>query len=69
MRGVRRRHLQYALGQEGTVMVELLYRELGRQVGLLMTDPFGNYLFQKLVEMSTDEQRRSLVRAHGASDA
>ena len=50
-------------------MVDLLYRELGRQVGLLMTDPFGNYLFQKLVEMSTDEQRRSLVRPHGASDA
>lgn len=66
---MRRRHLQYALGQEGTVMVELLYRELGRQVGLLMTDPFSNYLFQKLVEMSTDEQRRSLVCPHGASDA
>ena len=66
---MRRSHLQYALGQEGMVLVELLYRELGRQVGQLMTDPFGNYLFQKLVEMSTDEQRRGLVPVPGVGDA
>lgn len=44
------------------MLVELLYRELGAQVYQLMTDPFGNYLFQKLVEMSTNDQRRGLVR-------
>ena len=63
---MRRRHLQYALGQEGTVMVELLYRELGRQVGLLMTDPFGNYLFQKLLDVSSDDQRRDVVGERAA---
>ena len=63
---MRRRNLQYALGQEGTVMVELLYRELGRQVGLLMTDPFGNYLFQKLLDVSSDDQRRDVVGERAA---
>lgn len=42
-------------------MVELLLRALGGQLSALMTDPFGNYLFQKLVELGSDEQRRSMV--------
>ena len=43
-------------------MVELLLRALGGQLSALMTDPFGNYLFQKLVELGSDEQRRVMVR-------
>ena len=63
MRGVSDSRLQYAVEQEGRTVVELLYRELGSQLSALMTDPFGNYLFQKLVELSNDEKRRSMVWA------
>ena len=48
--------------QEGRTVVELLLRALGGQLSALMTDPFGNYLFQKLVELGSDEQRRVMVR-------
>lgn len=54
--------LQYAVEQEGRTVVELLLRALGGQLSVLMTDPFGNYLFQKLVELGSDEQRRVMVR-------
>ena len=50
-----------ALDQEGVSLVDTLYNEIGDRMGLLMTNPFGNYLFQKIVEMSSDAQRRNLV--------
>ena len=50
-------------------MVASILSAMGEKLSRLLVHPYGNYLFQKLVEMSTDEQRRSLVRAHGASDA
>lgn len=58
---MHRRSLQQALDQEGVSLVEVLYEELGERMGLLMTNQFGNYLFQKIVEMSSDQQRRRLV--------
>lgn len=62
MRGVSHSRLQYAVEQEGRTVVELLLRALSGQLSVLMTDPFGNYLFQKLVELGSDEQRRVMVR-------
>ena len=62
MRGVSHSRLQYAVEQEGRTVVELLLRALGGQLSALMTDPFGNYLIQKLVELGSDEQRRVMVR-------
>lgn len=60
-RRVDRRHLQLALDQEGTSLLDVLYEEMGERIGLLMTNQFGNYLFQKILEMSSDQQRRQLV--------
>lgn len=59
------RHLQLAIEHDGMPVVELLYEELGDHMASLMSDPFGNYLFQELVEMSSEEQLLSLVRMHG----
>ena len=59
--GFHRRHLQLALDQEGTSLVDVLYEEMGERIGLLMTNQFGNYLVQKILEMSSDQQRRQLV--------
>lgn len=55
------RHLQLAIEQDGMEVVDLLYGELGTRLVLLMTDPFGNYLFQELIEVSTEQQLHSLV--------
>ena len=56
---------QMALEQEGTSLVDVLYEEMGERIGLLMTNQFGNYLFQKILEMSSDQQRRQLVGLAG----
>ena len=55
------RHLQVAITQDGNKVVELLLNELSDQLKVLMTNPFGNYLFQEIVEMSTEAQLRFLV--------
>ncbi|KAJ2769748.1 hypothetical protein IWQ56_002430 [Coemansia nantahalensis] len=55
------RYLQKKLedGQEGHV--DLIFCEALPHFSLLMTDPFGNYLCQKLLEFCTEAQRTRIV--------
>lgn len=39
----------------------MIFRETFGHFPELMTDPFGNYLCQKLLEYSTDEQRSAMI--------
>jgi hypothetical protein len=55
------RYLQKQLESRAPETVELIFVETQNHVVELMTDPFGNYLCQKLLEHSNDAQRTVLV--------
>ncbi|CCA66738.1 related to Drosophila pumilio protein and Mpt5p protein [Serendipita indica DSM 11827] len=42
---------------------DIIFRETFKHFAELMTDPFGNYLCQKLLEYSTDEQRNLICES------
>ncbi|GAB4834793.1 hypothetical protein Ancab_033061 [Ancistrocladus abbreviatus] len=41
--------------------IEMVFFEVIENVDELMTDPFANYLFQKLVEVCSEEQRTKII--------
>ncbi|KAJ7480117.1 ARM repeat-containing protein [Mycena galericulata] len=51
------RYLQKKLEEGSAEHRDMIFRETFGHFADLMTDPFGNYLCQKLLEYSTDEQR------------
>ncbi|KAL1920195.1 uncharacterized protein VTP21DRAFT_1341 [Calcarisporiella thermophila] len=55
------RFLQRKLEEKSRRACELVFNEVVDHFSELMTDPFGNYLCQKLLEHCTDEQRTVLV--------
>ncbi|KAJ5623963.1 ARM repeat-containing protein [Penicillium lagena] len=55
------RYLQRKLEERTPEHVQLIFSETYMHVIELMTDPFGNYLCQKLLEYSNDEQRTALI--------
>ena len=55
------RYLQRKLEERTPEHVQLIFSETYIHVIELMTDPFGNYLCQKLLEYSNDEQRTALI--------
>ncbi|KAI5841910.1 armadillo-type protein [Morchella snyderi] len=55
------RYLQKKLEERNPQYVEMIFRETHAHVVELMTDPFGNYLCQKLLEFANDAQRTVLV--------
>lgn len=57
------RTLQQALDNNPQKVVRMIYEEVGDDLTSLMMDAFGNYLFQKLLDVSSPEQRRSVVGA------
>jgi hypothetical protein len=56
------RYLQRRLEERNATYQAMIFNETARHVVELMTDPFGNYLCQKLLEYATDEQRTTIVR-------
>lgn len=56
------RFLQRKFDEGGSSAVAEIFDELLPNLITLMTDPFGNYLFQKLVERCNDEQRMRVLR-------
>ena len=57
------RLLQQALDEEGTTASTLILNEGISFWGEAMVDPFGNYLFQKILEKITVEQRIVLIKS------
>ncbi|KAK2848477.1 hypothetical protein FQN49_005683 [Arthroderma sp. PD_2] len=55
------RYLQRKLEEGLPEHVQIIFRETQMHVVELMTDPFGNYLCQKLLEFTNDEQRTGLI--------
>ena len=56
------RHLQHELDTNNPETVDVIYNGAKPQFAELMSDPFGNYLCQKLLEKCVDEQRTELVK-------
>ncbi|GAB7354817.1 hypothetical protein MBLNU459_g5204t2 [Dothideomycetes sp. NU459] len=56
------RYLQKKLEDRATEHIQLIFDETNTHVVELMTDPFGNYLCQKLLEYCNDDQRTVLIR-------
>ncbi|KAL2821745.1 hypothetical protein BDW59DRAFT_174097 [Aspergillus cavernicola] len=57
------RYLQRKLEERNAEHVQMIFEETHLHVVELMTDPFGNYLCQKLLEYSNDEQRTALINS------
>lgn len=57
------RLLQQALDEEGTKAATLILNEGIAFWGEAMVDPFGNYLFQKILEKITVEERIMLIKS------
>lgn len=55
------RFLQTKLEEGNTMYINSIFEECYEKFVDLMTDPFGNYLCQKLFEYCSDEQRLALV--------
>ena len=57
------RYLQRKLEERTPEHVQMIFDETYVHVVELMTDPFGNYLCQKLLEYSNDDQRTALINS------
>ncbi|KAL8962906.1 MAG: hypothetical protein Q9193_000759 [Seirophora villosa] len=55
------RYLQKKLEERNPEHIHMIFMETNQHVVELMTDPFGNYLCQKLLEYSNDDQRTVLI--------
>ncbi len=55
------RYLQRRLEEGDPAHRDMIFRETYCHFPDLMIDPFGNYLCQKLLEYSTDEQRSAII--------
>ncbi|KAK5108886.1 hypothetical protein LTR62_007688 [Meristemomyces frigidus] len=56
------RFLQRKLDERADNAVQIIFEEIKDHIIELMTDPFGNYLCQKLLECTNDTQRTVLIR-------
>ncbi|KNB42840.1 RNA-binding protein [Blastocystis sp. subtype 4] len=56
------RALQQSLDNCPEKVVSMIYDEVGNELTDLMMDSFGNYLFQKLLDVSSPEQRREVLK-------
>jgi Pumilio-family RNA binding repeat len=56
------RHLQSELNSRDEDTIEVIYQGAKPYFADLMSDPFGNYLCQKLLETCNDAQRTELVK-------
>ncbi|KAK5660951.1 hypothetical protein OQA88_12326 [Cercophora sp. LCS_1] len=61
------RYLQKQLENRMPEQIHMIWVETNQHVVELMTDPFGNYLCQKLLEYCTDDERTVLIQ--NASEA
>lgn len=57
------RYLQKKLEEGNAAHRDMIFTETFSHFAELMTDPFGNYLCQKMLEFCTDEQRNLIVES------
>lgn len=57
------RYLQKKLEEGSTTHRDMIFTETFPHFAELMTDPFGNYLCQKMLEFCTDDQRNLIVES------
>ncbi len=55
------RFLQKKLDEDNAVNTKIILNELLHHLVELMTDPFGNYLFSKLMEHCDSSQRENVI--------
>ena len=55
--------LQEELEISGASIVDSICEDLGDDLQFLLPHKYGNYLFQKLISVATDEQKRRIVGA------
>lgn len=55
------RYLQQKVDRDGSDAVEAILHEVSSRLVTLMLDPFGNYLFQKLLDHATPEQSNIML--------
>src|ERR1700733_3520489 len=55
------RYLQRKLEERDAQNIHMIWAETHQHVVELMTDPFGNYLCQKLLEYCDDDERTTLI--------
>lgn len=60
------RFLQKKLEEKDPVALETIFTEVYDHITELMTDPFGNYLCQKLLEHCNDDQRLAIIQKVGS---
>eukprot|EP01089_Gocevia_fonbrunei_P019667 TRINITY_DN703_c0_g2_i1.p1 TRINITY_DN703_c0_g2~~TRINITY_DN703_c0_g2_i1.p1 ORF type:complete len:676 (+),score=113.15 TRINITY_DN703_c0_g2_i1:55-2082(+) len=60
------RFLQKKLEEQNVQVVDIIFNEVYPHFAELMTDPFGNYLCQKLLEHCQEEQRLLLIESVAA---
>jgi len=56
------RVLQHMLENHDDKVFEVIWGECYKHIQQLMIDPFGNYLIQKLLEQTSDQQRLSILQ-------
>ncbi|KAH9251114.1 hypothetical protein BASA81_011013 [Batrachochytrium salamandrivorans] len=55
------RYLQSRIAKEGSMGAHLVLREVFVHLVDLMTDPFANYMYQKLLDVASPEQRLAML--------
>jgi len=56
------RLLQQALDEDGVEAATAIFKEGLSFMSEIMIDPFGNYLFQKILEKCSDQERLTIIR-------
>ncbi|XP_010536828.1 PREDICTED: pumilio homolog 12 [Tarenaya hassleriana] len=57
------RFLQRKFSEKNIEDIEMIFCEIINHIAELMTDPFGNYLVQKLLEVCNEDQRMQIVHS------
>lgn len=59
------RRLQTEIMNKGIQMIELICKELQDDLKGLLMNHYGNYLFQKMIKLASDTQKRYIVKKQG----
>lgn len=55
------RRLQNEIDRRGVHVIDQICKEMGDALSTLLMNHYGNYLFQKMIVLATDKQKRAIV--------